>query len=368
MALRILRRIRSKSAFPSNTLEIPKKSFSVNVEPELKKKLHVPVMANEVLRYLEPSPGETYVDMTFGAGGHSTQILESTPNVKIFALDRDPEAHHYARLLAEKYPGQVIPLLGRFSELPNLLKEHKVMANTIDGFLFDFGCSSMQFDVGARGFSVVKNGPLDMRMDGSRCPDAPTVADVLARAPEEDLVRILKVYGEEKQAKPIARAIIDARYTFKTLETTEELAKLVESVLDDDERTDKLGRVAHGATKTFQAFRIFVNNELNEINYAILVAHKYLKISGRMITISFHSLEDIIVKRHLGGNINENMINRSPLKYADYNKIYEKIEVANLMESPWLMLHKHVLTPKADEIDDNPRSRSAKFRALIKFK
>lgn len=133
------------------------------------------------------------VDMTFGAGGHSSKILESVPDVKIIALDRDPVAHNCAKKLAEDYPGQVVPLLGKFSELPNLLKEQKVPGNHIDAFLFDFGCSSMQFDEGHRGFSIAHNGPLDMRMDGFRCPEQPTAADVLERIDELDLTKILKV-------------------------------------------------------------------------------------------------------------------------------------------------------------------------------
>lgn len=385
MALRIVRRIerraRLKAArcFSVSTQEKPL-SQDERKTTRIQRKPHIPVMVEEVLKYLEPSPGETFVDMTFGAGGHSARILDHAPDTKIFALDRDPVAYEHAKLMAEKYPGRLVPLLGRFSELPQLLRQHKVQANSIDGFLFDFGCSSMQFDVANRGFSLARNGPLDMRMDGGRCPEQPTAAEVLARASEEDLYRILKVYGEEKQAKKIARAIIEARYTFKNLETTDELAKLVESTLDDESfilddydengvnRTDKLGRTAHLATKTFQAFRIFVNNELNEINYGVVIAQNYLKISGRLITLAFHSLEDTIVKRHLFGNINDNMINRSPLKYCNYNKFYDKMEIENLIEVPWAMLHKHVLIPKADEIDANPRARSAKFRALIKVK
>ncbi|XP_053597605.1 probable methyltransferase-like protein 15 homolog [Microplitis demolitor] len=329
---------------------------------------HTPVMVNEVIKYLNPSAGDTYVDMTFGAGGHSTRIIESAPNIKIFALDRDPVAHNYAKAMAEKYPGQIVPLLGRFSELPSLLKQHKVLPNSIDGFLFDFGCSSMQFDVAERGFSLSKNGPLDMRMDGFRCPDEPTAADVLERCTEIDLSRIIKYYGEEKQYRKISRAIIEARYMFKNLKTTWELARLVESVLDSDFRTDKLGRYAHSATKVFQALRIFVNNELNEINYGILVAEKYLKNSGRLITISFHSLEDTVVKRHLAGNITENAANSLPLQFQNYGKVFSHGEVISMTESPWRMLHKHILIPTEEEIYENPRSRSAKFRAIAKIK
>ncbi|XP_026669192.1 probable methyltransferase-like protein 15 homolog [Ceratina calcarata] len=334
---------------------------SSNIENEV----HVPVMAKEVLQYLEPSPGKIFVDMTFGAGGHSTKILESSDGVKIFALDRDPVAYEYAQKLSEKYPGQVIPLLGRFSELPQLLCKYKVDVNSIDGFLFDYGCSSMQFDVAERGFSLSKNGPLDMRMDGFRCPLEPTAAEVLDLITEIDLCRILKIYGEEKAAKKIARAIIEARHMFRSLRTTQELAQIVESVITGN-RLDQLGRQAHSATKTFQALRIFVNNELNEINYGIVLAGSYLKTNGRLVTIAFHSLEDTIVKRHISANIHETVANRVPLKYSNYGRNFNKEEMARFNRIPWKMLHKHVITPSPEEVNVNPRSRSAKLRAISK--
>ncbi|XP_015440150.1 PREDICTED: probable methyltransferase-like protein 15 homolog [Dufourea novaeangliae] len=341
------------------------KGYSNLVNENVENTSHLPVMVNEVLEYLEPLSGKTFVDMTFGAGGHSIKILQTSPNVKIFALDRDPVAHEFAHKLSEKYPGQVIPLLGRFSELPQLLCQHKVEKNSIDGFLFDFGCSSMQFDVAQRGFSLSKNGPLDMRMDGFRCPEEPTVADVLERVTEIDLIHILRVYGEEKKAKKIARAIVETRYNFRSLKTTEELATLIESVVNE-KRLDRLGRFAHCATKTFQALRIFVNNELNEINYGIIVAASYLKTNGRLVTISFHSLEDTVVKRHISGNIQHFVANRVPLKYADCSKQFSADEIDSIMKSPWKMLHKHVITPTPEEIEENPRSRSAKLRAISK--
>ncbi|KOX77270.1 putative methyltransferase-like protein 15 like protein [Melipona quadrifasciata] len=323
-------------------------------------------MINEVLHYLEPSPGKVFVDMTFGAGGHSKRILESSSDIKIFALDRDPVAHQHAQILSEKYAGQVIPLLGRFSELPQLLCKYKVNVNSIDGFLFDFGCSSMQFDVAERGFSVSKNGPLDMRMDGFRCPQEPTAAEVLQQVTEHDLAKILRIYGNEKKAKKIARAIIEARYTFRNLRTTQELAQLVDSVVSE-KRVDQLGRHAHCATKTFQALRIFINNELNEINYGIVMAGIYLKLNGRLITISFHSLEDTIVKRHMTANITETVSNIKSLKYSDYGKYYSLYEIEAFNRTPWKMLHKHVITPTLEEINKNPRSHSAKFRAISKI-
>lgn len=329
---------------------------------------HTPVMVQEVLTYIEPTSGKTYVDMTFGAGGHAAKLLEHSPDVRIFALDRDPIAYEHAQELSQKYPGQVIPLLGRFSELPQLLKKHKIKRDSIDGFLFDFGCSSMQFDVANRGFSLSKDGPLDMRMDGFRCPEQPTAADVLERATEEDLARIIKVYGQEKRAKKIARAIIEARYMFRKLETTKELSELVESTLGGEIRKDSLGRFSHSATKTFQALRIFVNNELNEINYGVLLAQIYLKPSGRLITISFHSLEDTIVKRHITGNITDYLANTASLKYASCDKTFTESELERFAETPWKMMHKHVLTPTAEETETNPRARSAKFRAIEKVK
>ncbi|XP_011307454.1 probable methyltransferase-like protein 15 homolog [Fopius arisanus] len=341
--------------------------YSTQSQPKLQSRPHIPVMAKEVVEHLKPSSGNTFIDMTFGAGGHTSRILSAAPNIRVFALDRDPVAHQLAQEMAQQYPGQVIPLLGRFSELPMLLANQQVQPNSIDGILFDFGCSSMQFDVAERGFSLSKDGPLDMRMDGNRFPEDPTAADVLERASEVELARIIKVYGEEKAAKRIARAIVDARYSFKKLETTWELARLVESVLGGELRTDQLGRFAHGATKTFQALRIFVNNEMNEINYAMIVAEKYLKINGRLIAISFHSLEDTIVKRHLVGNVTDDVANTSPLRYYNHGKVFEHAEVDKITQVPWKMLHKHVIVPSDEEIEENPRSRSAKFRAIIKI-
>ncbi|XP_014205837.1 probable methyltransferase-like protein 15 homolog [Copidosoma floridanum] len=330
---------------------------------------HAPVMVNETIKYLNLSPGNTIIDMTFGAGGHSKFILESVPNVKIFALDRDSVAMNFAEDLGKKYPGQIIPLLGKFSELPVLLKKHKVQQNSIDGILCDFGCSSMQFNTPERGFMISKDGPLDMRMDGNRCPEQPTAADVLERTTHRDLYNIIKYYGEEKRARKIARAIIDTRYLFRSLKTTHELAKFIESLFPGDAGVDQLGRFQHCATKTFQALRIFVNNELNEINQGVVLANKLLKIDGRLITISFHSLEDTIVKRHLSGNVTDSMANELPLRYRNYGKVWEcKEDIMELTQSNWKMLHKHVLTPTDEEVSMNPRARSAKFRALVKVK
>lgn len=329
---------------------------------------HTPVMIREVIKALQPENGKTYIDMTFGAGGHTTKLLEVAPDARIIALDRDPIAHEYAKEFSEKYPGKIIPLLGRFSELPQLLKSIDVAPSSVDGMLFDFGCSSMQFDTADRGFAINRDGPLDMRMDRGRFVNQPTAADVLAKIEEEDLARILKIYGEEKAAKKIARAIIDVRYSLRSLKTTNELRNVVASCFEEEYRMDSMDRPAHHATKTFQAIRIFVNNELNEISYGIQIAAKYLKLGGRLVTLSFHSLEDTIVKRHVDGNLIEGVVNRVPLKYFSPVVAGDKETIENFRETSWMPMYKHVLTPTEEEIGYNARSRSAKLRGVIRIK
>lgn len=343
-----------------SNLVAPQVNSKTNIRP------HIPVMLQETMENLNPTDGETYIDMTFGAGGHTKKILDSGKDIKVFALDRDPTAFKYAQELSESYPDRLIPLLGRFSELPQLLKIHRIRDNSIDGMLFDFGCSSMQFDEGHRGFAISKNSYLDMRMDQNRFPDQPTAAQVLAKISEENLSRILKIYGEEKNHKKIAKAIVETRYMLKNIETTKELADVVLSCSDVEITSDKLARPAHVATKTFQALRIFVNNELNEINYGILMAEKYLKIGGRLVTLTFHSLEDTIIKRHIMGNITDDLANEVPLKYISCMMSHEQNRVDSLHDSVWQQLHKHVIIPRYEEIEENPRSRSAKLRAAIK--
>lgn len=328
---------------------------------------HIPVMLNQVLEHLKPKPNQTILDMTFGAGGHSKALLESAPGIKILALDRDPTANNFAKKLQDSYPGQVTPLLGRFSELPALLKAHQVDFDSLDGILFDYGCSSMQFDEAERGFALSKDGPLDMRMDKDRFPDQPTAAQILSKIDEDDLARILKIYGEEKNAKKIARAIVEARYLFKRLETTKELADVVNAACEEEHRLDKLHRPTNVATKTFQALRIFINNELNEINFGMILAQKYLRVGGRLVTITFHSLEDTIVKRHMMGHVSGNAANTVPLRYMNPALVsIHQEDVQQVMASSWLPLTKHVLVPTEKEIDQNPRSRSAKLRAAVR--
>lgn len=158
------------------------------------------------------------------------------------------------------------------------------------------------------------------------------------------------------------------RYLFKQLKTTRDLCELVENVCDNETRSDMLQRSAHPATKIFQALRIFVNNELNEINHGIILANHYLKIGGILVTVAFHSLEDTIVKRHIQGNVNENKPNTLPLKFISPMHVYDKEFMDTVNHSSWYQIHKHVVTPSIEEIESNPRSRSARLRAAIRIK
>lgn len=181
----------------------------VKLVRRLSQRPHTPVLLEEAIRHLSPQKGHRILDMTFGAGGHTERILQENDTVIVYCLDRDPTAYAIAQQLSERYPDRVVPLKGKFSDLPTLLKNVGRKMNSFDGILFDFGASSMQFDTASRGFSINKNGPLDMRMN----PEEQTVtaADVLAKADQSDLYKIFKIYGEEKQSKKIANAVVEAR-------------------------------------------------------------------------------------------------------------------------------------------------------------
>ncbi|CAO2579604.1 12S rRNA N4-methylcytidine methyltransferase [Lemmus lemmus] len=324
-------------------------------------KLHIPVMVDEVIHCLTPQKGQVFLDMTFGAGGHTKAILQKEPDITVFALDRDPTAYAIAKQLSQVYPcygcwlclsplfhfqncggtitaisgparKQVQALLGQFSEAETLLIKAGVQPGTIDGVLLDLGCSSMQLDAPERGFSLRKDGPLDMRMDADSMP---TAADVVNALDQQALASILRAYGEEKHAKKIASAIIQARSIYP-ISRTQQLASIVAA------RKDLLQRSTHIATKTFQALRIFVNNELNELYTGLKTAQKFLKTGGRLVALSFHSLEDRIVKRFLLGISMTERFNLS-------------------------IRQKKVLTPEDQDVQDNPRGRSAKLRAAIKL-
>ncbi|XP_023593688.1 12S rRNA N4-methylcytidine (m4C) methyltransferase isoform X3 [Trichechus manatus latirostris] len=195
-------------------------------DSEAAAKLHKPVMVDEVVQCLAPQKGQIFLDMTFGSGGHTRAILHKESDITLYAVDRDPTAYAIAEQLSESYPKQIRAMLGQFSQVEALLMKAGVQPGSLDGVLLDLGCSSMQLDAPERGFSLRKDGPLDMRMDGGRYPDMPTAADVVNALDQQALASILRTYGEEKHAKKIASAIVQARSIYP-ITRTQQLASIV---------------------------------------------------------------------------------------------------------------------------------------------
>ncbi|RWS14212.1 putative methyltransferase-like protein 15 [Dinothrombium tinctorium] len=315
---------------------------------------HIPILAKEITSIFAPKDGQKFIDMTFGSGGHSKYLLSRNKNITIYALDRDPIAYRKAVDLSTKMNGCIVPLLGKFSDLPMLLQNVGVKKGSINGVILDLGPSSMQYDDPSRGFSISSEGPLDMRMDGNRNPNIPTADDVINTLDSNSLAKIFKIYGEEKLAKKFANAIVDSRFMLKRIKTTQELSQLLASVAGQHS-VDSIGRFSHAATKVFLALRIFVNNELNELNYALTKIREYLVLddsvnfknsdnedelkkynSGKIAVISFHSLEDRIVKRHLKGiNIDEPIAQTISQKVNNSFNTPTQEEIETMLEKKW---------------------------------
>lgn len=297
---------------------------------------HIPVMLSEVLEALKPSDGKIYVDATFGNGGYSEAILKSA-NCKIIALDRDPNVQTRAEELKNIYGNRFEFRAGKFGDFSSLVSEG------IDGAVFDIGVSSMQLDQAERGFSFTKDAPLDMRMS---CVGI-SAADIVNSYAENDLADLIYKYGDEKKSRQIAAKIIQYRQN-KKIESTLELANIVYSVIH------KRPNTIDPATRTFQALRIAVNNELDELENGLYGALQKLKNNGRLVVVSFHSLEDRIVKTFFKNNAQKK---QHVSRYA----IQDSDETSFPLSS-----FSKVLTPSDDEIFHNPRSRSAKLRFAIK--
>ncbi|XP_017581864.1 PREDICTED: probable methyltransferase-like protein 15 isoform X2 [Corvus brachyrhynchos] len=361
---------KEQTVWKCETEELPQSTENSNFG-----RLHIPVMLEEVVNCLSPQPGQRFLDMTFGAGGHTAALLEKASDITVYALDRDPTAYKIAQQLSESYPKQIQPLLGQFSQSEALLISSGVEPGTLDGVLLDAGCSSMQFDTPERGFSLQKDGPLDMRMDSDRYPDMPTAADVVNALDQQALASILRTYGEERHAKKIASAIVQARSIYP-ITRTQQLASIVAGAFPASAlyaRKDLLQRPAHVATKTFQGLRIFVNDELHELFIGLKTAEKFLKPGGRLVALSFHSLEDRIIKRFLRGigmtekyNLGSKQKIRQALKNSSKGEDTQQSPCGKF-NSKWIFMHKKVLTPQAKDIQTNPRGRSAKLRAAIKL-
>jgi len=302
--------------------------------------VHVPVLLAEAMGLLAPRPDGVYLDGTFGGGGYAAALLEAAP-CTVWAMDRDPEAIARGASLAARYPGRLHLLHGRFGDMLDLLGGHGVAQ--LDGVVLDLGISSFQLDEPTRGFSFRADGPLDMRMSQS----GPTAADLVNTLSERELADLLFELGEERASRRIARAIVRAR-TEQPILTTGRLAAIIRGAV----APDRSG--IDPATRSFQALRIRVNDELGEIERALEQAGQLLAPAGRLIVVSFHSLEDRIVKRFMaeaGG--------RTPAP--------SRHDPRGLSARPaprFRLLTARALRPGAREIQQNPRARSARLRGL----
>jgi 16S rRNA (cytosine1402-N4)-methyltransferase len=297
---------------------------------------HIPVLGRQAVEMLAPRDGGIYVDATFGAGGYSRAILD-TAGTRVIGIDRDRTAISGGFDLVDRSDGRLTLVEDRFSNLAEVCATQGFEA--VDGVVMDVGVSSMQLDEADRGFSFRLGGPLDMRMGH----DGPTAADVIARASEADLANIIYIFGEERHSRGVAKAIVAARKE-APVATTKALADIVSKVV-----WSKPGEI-HPATRTFQALRIFVNEELDELHLALSAAERVLKPGGRLAVVSFHSLEDRIVKNFL--------VERAKAGGGSRHLP----EIAQTAPS-FSILTKRPVTADAAEISANPRARSAKLRA-----
>ncbi|MGA7810198.1 16S rRNA (cytosine(1402)-N(4))-methyltransferase RsmH [Bradyrhizobium sp.] len=297
---------------------------------------HVSVLGREAVEALAPRPAGIYVDATFGAGGYSRAILD-VPGTRVIGIDRDRVAIAGGFDLVDRSEGRLTLVQDRFSNLADICAAAGFAA--VDGVVMDVGVSSMQLDEAGRGFSFRLDGPLDMRMG----QDGPTAADVVASAPEAELADIIYLFGEERQSRAVARAIVASRKEAPIL-TTRALADIVARIV-----RGKPGEI-HPATRTFQGLRIFVNQELDELQLALEAAERVLKPGGRLVVVSFHSLEDRIVK---------NFLSQRGKAGGGSRHLPEVKQAA----PSFRLLTRRPVTPGEREIAANPRARSAKLRA-----
>jgi 16S rRNA (cytosine1402-N4)-methyltransferase len=304
---------------------------------------HQPVLLAEVLAALQPKDDETHVDLTFGAGGYSRAILNAA-KCNVVGFDRDPDAIRDGKHAVAEFAGRLKLIESDFAAFADELSALGV--ETVDGVVMDIGVSSMQLDQAARGFSFLRDGPLDMRMAQSGV----SAADVVAGYTAERLADIIYVFGEEPKSRAIGRAIVKARDEAK-IETTRQLVAAVERAVGPHRPHMR----THPATKTFQALRIYVNDEFGQLVDALIAAERVLKPGGRLVIVTFHSLEDRIAKQFLaertGGTSNASRHAPGPL--ATRAPSFE-------------LLQKGHVAPSEKEISENPRARSAKLRAAVR--
>jgi len=301
---------------------------------------HVPVLLPEVIDALKPRANGISIDTTFGAGGHTQALLESAQCI-VLAIDKDPDAIAGGRELVEKSDGRLTLVQGAFGDMADIAAANGI--THADGITFDLGVSSMQLNEAPRGFSFQRDGPLDMRMS----QEGVSAADVVNSLAERDLAQIISVLGEERRARAIARAIVAMREE-SAIERTGQLADIVAGVLGrrhDDKK--------HPATRTFQALRLYVNGEMDELVRGLVAAERLLGEGGRLVVVTFHSLEDRIVKRFLASRAGKTA---RPSRHAPVSLQEERLPSFRL-------LHRRAVSPGQDEVRRNPRSRSARLRA-----
>jgi 16S rRNA (cytosine1402-N4)-methyltransferase len=297
---------------------------------------HIPVLVRPTIEFLAVRAGGVYVDATFGAGGYTREILAAA-NCTVIGIDRDPSAVARGADLVQAAGGRLVLVEGKFSDLEAIARGRG--HDAVDGVVFDLGVSSMQLDAAERGFSFRREGPLDMRMGR----DEPTAADVVAAASERDLATIFAALGEERHARAVARAIVAARRS-APIRTTRALTDIVAGVVPA-----RPGAI-HPATRTFQALRIFVNDELAELAAGLAAAETLLKPGGRLVIVTFHSLEDRIAKSFLAERSQRRGTSRHRPEAAQAGPTFR-------------VLTKRPIVPDRAEINANPRARSAKLRA-----
>lgn len=307
---------------------------------------HVPVMLKETIDFLNIKPNGTYVDCTLGRAGHSKAILENLTTGKLYAFDLDHVALDESKTLLKEYQDKYQLIKGNFINLQQELLKRNI--TKVDGIVYDLGISSPQVDEESRGFSYKTNAKLDMRMDQSQVL---TAWDVINTYSYQDLKYIIKTYGEEQFASSIARNIINSRNK-EPIDTTEQLTNLIKKSLP----SKQLKKNHHPAKKTFQAIRITVNNELNSLKLSLLQALNLLNPQGRIAVISFHSLEDRIVKNVFIQAIQD-----------PQGEVYAKLPYASEWKSNYQIITKKPIIPSVQEIQENPRARSAKLRVIEKI-
>ena len=307
---------------------------------------HAPVMLAEVLRHLAPGAGEAVLDGTFGGGGYTAAILEAA-SCTVWAIDRDPEAIARGAAIAARFPGRLQLLQGCFGDMVRLLAERDVQS--LDGIVLDLGVSSFQLDEAERGFSFRADGPLDMRMGSS----GTTAEELVNTLGESELADTLFELGEERLSRRIAKAIVNAR-SEAPISTTLQLAEIIRRVTPKP-KGDRSG--IDPATRSFQALRIRVNDELGEIERGLQAATKLLAPGGRLVVVSFHSLEDRLVKRFM-----QDATGRTPGPSR-----HDPAGLSQRAAPEFVLLTKNAERPAEAETNRNPRARSARLRALARL-